>query len=230
MLNYVAGYLITYLIFESQSYWRETKGFNATRLPDRRSRCPTRPSGRRGRSTSRAAIVIPLGLLLGLAGRRRALGALQADAVRVRGAGAGRLGARGAVRRRAHAPQDPRRDGDLGRDRRPRRREPGRRLRARARRRPERPPEARLRLHGHRRRRARALQPVRGLPRRVPDRRARERRQHAPGRRLPGRPRRRDPGDHPLLRARRRGARPLPPPVRARARRRPAPAAEVETA
>ena len=35
LLNYVAGLLLTYLIFQSQSYWRETKGFNATCLPDR---------------------------------------------------------------------------------------------------------------------------------------------------------------------------------------------------
>ncbi len=33
MLNYVAGYLLTYLIFDSQSYWRQTKGFNATVFP-----------------------------------------------------------------------------------------------------------------------------------------------------------------------------------------------------
>ena len=33
MLNYVAGLVLTYLIFESQSYWRETKGFNATVFP-----------------------------------------------------------------------------------------------------------------------------------------------------------------------------------------------------
>jgi general nucleoside transport system permease protein len=33
MLNYVAGFLLTYLIFQSQSYWRETKGFNATVFP-----------------------------------------------------------------------------------------------------------------------------------------------------------------------------------------------------
>ena len=30
MLNYVAAYVLTYLIFQSQSYWRQTKGFNAT--------------------------------------------------------------------------------------------------------------------------------------------------------------------------------------------------------
>ena len=33
MLNYVAGYVLTYLIFNSESYWRETKGFNATVFP-----------------------------------------------------------------------------------------------------------------------------------------------------------------------------------------------------
>jgi len=33
MLNYVAAYLLTYLIFNSQSYWRQTKGFNASVFP-----------------------------------------------------------------------------------------------------------------------------------------------------------------------------------------------------
>ena len=33
MLNYVAGYVLTYLIFNSESYWRQTKGFNATVFP-----------------------------------------------------------------------------------------------------------------------------------------------------------------------------------------------------
>jgi ABC-type uncharacterized transport system permease subunit len=33
MLNYVAGYLLTYLIFNSQSYWRQTTGFNASVFP-----------------------------------------------------------------------------------------------------------------------------------------------------------------------------------------------------
>ena len=33
LLNYVAGLLLTYLIFESQSYWRQTKGFNASVFP-----------------------------------------------------------------------------------------------------------------------------------------------------------------------------------------------------
>src|SRR5207237_104266 len=33
MLNYVAAYVLTYLIFNTESYWRETKGFNASVFP-----------------------------------------------------------------------------------------------------------------------------------------------------------------------------------------------------
>jgi general nucleoside transport system permease protein len=33
MLNYVAGYILTYLVFDSESYWRQTKGFNASVFP-----------------------------------------------------------------------------------------------------------------------------------------------------------------------------------------------------
>ena len=33
MLNYVAAYVLTYLIFNSHSYWRESEGFNATVFP-----------------------------------------------------------------------------------------------------------------------------------------------------------------------------------------------------
>jgi simple sugar transport system permease protein len=33
MLNYVAAYLLTYLIFNTKSYWRETSGFNAAVFP-----------------------------------------------------------------------------------------------------------------------------------------------------------------------------------------------------
>jgi ABC-type uncharacterized transport system permease subunit len=33
MLNYVAAYLLTYLIFNTNSYWRQTKGFNAGVFP-----------------------------------------------------------------------------------------------------------------------------------------------------------------------------------------------------
>jgi len=33
MLNYVAGYVLTYLIFNTESYWRQTAGFNAKVFP-----------------------------------------------------------------------------------------------------------------------------------------------------------------------------------------------------
>jgi general nucleoside transport system permease protein len=33
MLNYVAGTLLTYLVFNTESYWRQTTGFNATVFP-----------------------------------------------------------------------------------------------------------------------------------------------------------------------------------------------------
>src|SRR5438046_1260305 len=33
MLNYVAAYLLTYLIFNTESYWRQTTGFNAAVFP-----------------------------------------------------------------------------------------------------------------------------------------------------------------------------------------------------
>src|SRR5579859_702502 len=134
---------------------------------------------------------------------------VHAHALRVRGAGARRLAARRALRRHPNTTQDPRGDGDLRRRRRRRRREPGGRLQPSARRRPERPAEAVLRLHGHRGRGARALQPTRGRRRRLPHRRVAERGQHAARSRLPLRARRRHAGNHPVLRARRRAARPL---------------------
>jgi general nucleoside transport system permease protein len=33
LLNYVAGLILTYLIFQSESYWRQTQGFNASVFP-----------------------------------------------------------------------------------------------------------------------------------------------------------------------------------------------------
>src|SRR2546425_6714730 len=62
MLNYVAGLLMTYLIFDSHSYWRDLSSFTA-------------PGFSQGKYLSEAArlasfpiggIVIPLGLLLGV--------------------------------------------------------------------------------------------------------------------------------------------------------------------
>ena len=65
MLNYVAGYLITYLIFQSESYWRDTSGFNASVFPTSK----TLPSSATWPSWTlevQGQIVIPLGLVLGL--------------------------------------------------------------------------------------------------------------------------------------------------------------------
>ena len=97
LLNYVAGLLLTYLIFQSQSYWRETKGFNASVFPTGKELPPSAvwPAGR---STSRAAITLPLGAGFAVVVGGRPLGALQAHALRVRGAGARRLGAGRALR------------------------------------------------------------------------------------------------------------------------------------
>ena len=188
-------------------------GLQRLRLPDRARRCPTSAVWPAWTINLQGGIAVPLGLRDRLRDRRAASGSSTTRTrfgfeVQVLGDSerAARYGGV-RVRRKILAVM-----AISGGDRRPRRREPGRRLQPLARRRPERAPEARLRLHGDRRRRARPLQPVRASARRVPDRRARERRQHAPGPGLPGRPRRRAPGDHPLLRARRRAARPLPRP------------------
>ena len=66
MLNYVAGQLLTYLIFESQSYWRETKGFNAAVFPTPKS-LPENAVWPHWTLDIQGGVVIPLGLLLGLA-------------------------------------------------------------------------------------------------------------------------------------------------------------------
>ena len=60
MLNYVAGYILTYLIFQSESYWRQTKGFNATVFPTGK---PLPPSAEWPAVTlhARGGIVLPLG-------------------------------------------------------------------------------------------------------------------------------------------------------------------------
>src|SRR5262249_39916494 len=159
----------------------------------RRNRAPTRVR-HRGRPRLRDVVRLP------------------PDALRLRAAGDRGFPAHGPVRRHAVAQKDPRRDVHLGRDRGPRRRERGRRLRASDR--PDRPPELLLRLHRDRGRRPGPVQPDRGRPRGVLHRRPAERGVLAPGRRLPVRPGRCDAGTDPLLRARRRPPRALPDPVR----------------
>jgi simple sugar transport system permease protein len=65
MLNYVAAYLLTYLIFETESYWRDTTGFNATVFPTGKQLPPSAvwPSWT---IDVQGGVVIPLGLLIGL--------------------------------------------------------------------------------------------------------------------------------------------------------------------
>jgi len=65
MLNYVAGYLITYLIFESESYWRQTTGFNATVFPTGKP-LPASAVWPSWTIDLQGGITVPLGLLLGL--------------------------------------------------------------------------------------------------------------------------------------------------------------------
>jgi general nucleoside transport system permease protein len=61
MLNYVAGYLLTYLIFDSESYWRQTKGFNATVFPTGKS-LPASAFWPSWTIHSQGGIAVPLGL------------------------------------------------------------------------------------------------------------------------------------------------------------------------
>jgi simple sugar transport system permease protein len=62
MLNYVAGYLITYLIFDSASYWRDLSSLQARSFPQGKP-MPDAASW----PTFGSSAVIPLGFLLGLA-------------------------------------------------------------------------------------------------------------------------------------------------------------------
>ena len=209
MLNYVAALVLNYLIFDSLSYWRDTSTPDARVFPQGK----TLPDAASWPVVDLFGLAVPLGFLLAAGVAIVGRGPLRPHAVRVRGEGDRRLAAGGDLRGDQDAPEDPRRDGPLGCDRRHRRRKPGRRL-------PPHPRSARalglgLRLHGDRDRRARALQPARRRARRVPARRAPERRVHAAGRRLPVGARGRHAGPDPLLHARRRGADPQPDPARA---------------
>ena len=205
MLNYVAGFLLTYLIFDSSSYWRDTSTLQARAFPQGKpmpeaSNWPTFGS----------SVVVPLGFVIGL-GAAVALWVLYTRMrfgfeVRCHG----RLPTGCALRGHADPPKDPRGDGGVGRDRRYRRRESDRRLHLHARREHDRLAGGRLRVHGDRRRRAGPVQPARGVPRRGADRRPAERGLHASGPGLPLGARGRDARDHPLLRARWRVAASLP--------------------
>lgn len=63
MLNYVAGLLLSYLIFDSHSYWRDLSTFSARVFPQGKHI----PDAANWPTVSVAGVVVPLGLLLGIA-------------------------------------------------------------------------------------------------------------------------------------------------------------------
>jgi general nucleoside transport system permease protein len=62
MLNYVAGYLLTYLIYDSSSYWRDTSTLQARAFPQGKPM----PSAAEW-PTFGSSVVVPLGFLIGIA-------------------------------------------------------------------------------------------------------------------------------------------------------------------
>ena len=62
MLNYVAGYLLTYLIYDSASYWRDTSTLQSRAFPQGKPM----PSGAEWASFG-SSVVVPLGFVVGLA-------------------------------------------------------------------------------------------------------------------------------------------------------------------
>ncbi len=63
MLNYVAGYILTYLIFQSESYWRDTEGFNASVFPTSKD-LPNSAIWPPWTIDVQGGIAIPLGLII----------------------------------------------------------------------------------------------------------------------------------------------------------------------
>ena len=198
MLNYVAGLLLTYLIFDSASYWRDTSTLQARAFPQGKP-MPIESDW----PTFGSSLVVPLGFLIGIGAAvvlwglysRTRFGfevAVIADSPRA----ARYAGMR--TRRKILAVM-----GISGARRRHRRREPDRGLHAHPRRSPSGLQAAAFGYTGIVVAALARYNPFAVLPRRRADRRAPERRLHAPGRRLPVRARRRNAGDHPLLRARR---------------------------
>jgi simple sugar transport system permease protein len=60
MLNYVAAYVLTYLIFNTESYWRQTTGFNASVFPTGKT-LPNSAFWPGATVHSRGGFVLPLG-------------------------------------------------------------------------------------------------------------------------------------------------------------------------
>ncbi|HVZ21513.1 MAG TPA: ABC transporter permease [Vicinamibacterales bacterium] len=65
MLNYVAAYILTYLVFQSQSYWRQTTGFNASVFPTGKP-LPSNAVWPAWTVHAQGGIPIPLGLFFAL--------------------------------------------------------------------------------------------------------------------------------------------------------------------
>jgi ABC-type uncharacterized transport system permease subunit len=65
LLNYVAGYVLTYLIFNSESYFRQTEGFNATVFPTGKS-LPSSAEWPAATIHAQGGIALPLGAGLAL--------------------------------------------------------------------------------------------------------------------------------------------------------------------
>ena len=155
MLNYVAGFFMYYLIYDSDSYWRDLTSPGASVFPTGKTLGPAcQLAGHHHRLVHAA---------LGLRPRRRP-GRRPAPAhplhpLWLRDAGHGRLPAGGQLLRHPHQAENPLGDGHLGRDRRHRRLQPDRRLRPRAR--PPWAPTGPIRLHRHRGRRPGPVQPAR---------------------------------------------------------------------
>ena len=63
MLNYVAALVLTYLIFDSESYWRDTSSATAKVFPQGKNL----PAAASWPTTSIGSLVLPLGLLVGIA-------------------------------------------------------------------------------------------------------------------------------------------------------------------
>ena len=209
MLNYVAAYLLTYLIFNSESYWRETEGFNATVFPTGKA-LPDNALWPAATIHLQGGIALPLGaglavlvavVLWVLYSRTRfgfevqVLGdsprAAHYAGMRTRRKILAVMAISGALAGLGGASQDGDFRHTLDAD----------------------PNGLQRQYYGYAGIVVAALaryNPFAVARRRVPDRRAAERGQHAAGRRLPVRARRRDPGADPLLGARRRAARPLP--------------------
>ena len=72
MLNYVAGLLLTYLIFDSASPWRDVSTIQTRSFPQ----SVAAQAASSGRSSTPRDVVVPFGFLLGIGVARRAVGRL----------------------------------------------------------------------------------------------------------------------------------------------------------